>query len=389
MNMQELHIETVEQLTGLCDLISGSQWLALDTEFVREKSYYPNFCLLQVSNGEVAASVDPLSLDELSPLLEIIYDPKVTKIFHAGRQDLEIFHNLWGKLPTPLFDTQLAATLLGLGDQVGYGNLVKQLLGRQLEKGHARTDWSRRPLQQDQLRYALDDVIYLGEIYLKLVASLRELGRERWLEEDFDMLSTPATYIISPDKAWQRIKGRQYLKGVQLAILQALASWRESEAQRANKPKRWILKDEVLTELSKRQPKDIKQLERIRGLETGTINRKGDTLLKLIGDARQLPKEQWPEEKRIPPRLDSNQEAIADLLVCSLRLLAKQNNITHTALATRKDLEKMITGARDLDILHGWRRALAGDDLLNVLEGKLLPVIKDSRITLQQRDEGT
>ena len=382
--MQELHIETAEQLTRLCDLISGSQWLALDTEFVREKSYYPNFCLLQVSNGEVAASVDPLSLDELSPLLEIIYDPKVTKIFHAGRQDLEIFHQLWGKLPTPLFDTQLAATLLGLGDQVGYGNLVKQLLGRELEKGHARTDWSRRPLQQDQLRYALDDVIYLGEIYLRLVANLQELGREGWLKEDFDMLSNPATYIVSPDKAWQRIKGRQYLKGVQLAILQTLAGWRESEAQRANKPKRWILKDEVLTELSKRQPKDIKQLERIRGLETGTLNRKGDTLLKLIDEARQLPKEQWPEAKQIPSRLDSNQEAIADLLVCSLRLLAKKNNITYTALATRKELEKMVTGERDLDILHGWRRALAGDDLLNVLEGKLLPVIKDNRITLQQ-----
>ncbi len=384
--MQELRVETAEQLPRLCELISGSQWLALDTEFVREKSYYPNFCLLQVSNGEVAASVDPLSLDELSPLLDIIYDPKVIKIFHAGRQDLEIFHDLWSKLPTPLFDTQLAATLLGLGDQVGYGNLVKQLLGIQLEKGHARTDWSRRPLQQDQLRYALDDVIYLGEIYLKLEASLRKLGRESWLVEDFEMLASPDTYIISPDKAWQRIKGRQYLKGVQLAVLQTLAGWRESEAQRANKPKRWILKDEVLTELSKRQPKDIKQLERIRGLETGTIGHKGDTLLKLISDARQLPKEQWPEEKQIPPRLNSNQEAIADLLVCSLRLLAKTNNITHTALATRKELEKMVTGARDLEILHGWRRALAGDDLLKVLEGKLLPVIKDGRIELEQRD---
>ncbi|MES9874721.1 MAG: ribonuclease D, partial [Candidatus Sedimenticola sp. 6PFRAG7] len=160
--MQELFVDTPKQLNALCEQLRGSPWLALDTEFVREKTYHPNFCLLQVANGEVAACVDPLVLDDITPLLDIIFDSGITKVFHAARQDLEIFQHLWQRLPVPLFDTQLAATLLGMGDQVGYGNLVKKTLGLELEKGHARTDWARRPLQETQLRYALDDVIYLG-----------------------------------------------------------------------------------------------------------------------------------------------------------------------------------------------------------------------------------
>ena len=171
--MQELHIATEQQLHELCTLLQGSRWLALDTEFIREKTYYPDFCLLQISNGTVAASVDPLAIEDLSELVDIMYDGSIVKIFHAGRQDLEIFHQLWGKLPQPLFDTQLAATLLGLGSQIGYGNLVQKVIGRELEKGHSRTDWSRRPLSQDQLRYALDDVIYLGDIYTNITKRLQ------------------------------------------------------------------------------------------------------------------------------------------------------------------------------------------------------------------------
>lgn len=226
--MQESYIDKPEQLEQLCEAIRQSEWLALDTEFMREKTYYPKLCLLQVCNGKTAACVDPLSLNRLDPLIEIIMDPSIVKVFHAGRQDLEIFNFLWQKLPAPLFDTQLAATLLGLGEQLGYASLVQKLLGIELDKGHTRTDWSRRPLQPGQLRYALDDVIYLGEIYNDLDNRLRKLGRENWLQEEFTLLADPDTYRIDPDSAWQKIKGRQRLKGVQLAVLQRLTAWRKT-----------------------------------------------------------------------------------------------------------------------------------------------------------------
>ncbi len=382
--MQELYIESTAQLNELCERLHGNPWLALDTEFMREKTYYPQFCLLQVSNGKIAACVDPLAIDDLKPLRKLIYDPSAVKVFHAGRQDLEIFHYLWGQLPQPLFDTQLAATLLGMGDQVGYGNLVQKLLGHTLEKGHTRTDWSRRPLHPDQRRYALDDVIFLGEIYQKMHQQLEQKGRSEWLQADFALLADPATYKADTANLWQRVKGCQHLKGAQLAVLRALSSWREEEARRANKPKRWIVKDEVLLELARHQPEEIGQLERVRALEPGTIKRQGTALLKLIAEARQLPREQWPTGKQPPPRLSTNQEAMADLLICSLRLLAEQQHITPSALASRKDLERLITGERDLNILQGWRGMLAGGALLEVLEGRSAPQIREGRLVLSK-----
>jgi ribonuclease D len=385
--MLERHIQTEQQLIELCEQLADSPWLALDTEFVREKTYYPQFCLLQISNGEIAASVDPLRIQELGPLLELLYDERIVKVFHAGRQDLEIFHNLWGRLPAPLFDTQLAASLLGLGDQIGYGNLVEQLLSHTLEKGHSRTDWSRRPLDEAQLRYALDDVIYLGQIYLRLKQQLQAQGREGWLQDDFDQLTNPDTYTNPPQAAWKRIKGRQPLKGVQLAVLQALAAWREQEAQQANRPKRWILKDEVLADLARRQPGELAQLEKIRGLEPGTIKRRGELLLKLIADARALPKEQWPRDKRRAIRLDPNQEALTDLLYGCLRLLAEQNNITPAALAGRKEIEALVGGERELEIMHGWRRVIAGNRLLQILDGACWPELEQGRLILSARNQ--
>lgn len=385
--MQELYIDSPSQLETLCQQIRNSEWLALDTEFVREKTYYAKLCLLQICDGKVAACVDPLAIKDLGPLLDILDNPDTVKVFHAGYQDLEIFHHGWQRLPAPLFDTQLAASLLGLGDQVGYGNLVQQMLGHQLEKGHARTDWSRRPLEQEQLRYALDDVIYLGELYLKLQAELEAQGRTDWLTEDFTELADPSSYTIDPSTMWQRIKGRKYLKGVQLSVLQALAAWREGEAERADRPRRWILKDEVLTELARRQPQGITDLEKIRGLEAGAIKRWGDTLLRLIADAKALPKEQWPREKAKPTRLTPNQEAVTDLLMCCLRLQGEKESIAPSALAARRDLERLVSGDRELELLHGWRKLVAGELLVEVLEGRIAPRMVNGRLELHTTGE--
>ncbi len=371
--MQELFIDTPDQLQNLCIRLAGSSWLALDTEFLREKSYYPKFCLLQIANEQIAACIDPLKVDDFSALMPLLEDPGITKIFHAGRQDLEIFHQLWNTLPTPLFDTQLAAMLTGHGDQVGYAPLVQKLLNITLDKSHSRADWSLRPLPQEQHRYALDDVIYLGRIYLQLKAELEHLGRTHWLEDDFKTLTAPATYQIDPQQQWQRIRGRQHLKGVQLAILQSLASWREEIAMKRNKPKGWIIKDDVLLELARRRPKDKTGLSRTRGLEGHTVERHGETLLKLISDSSKLPAERWPKEKIQRTRLTTEQEAMVDILMCSLRLLAKKQQLSPQALATRKELEQLVAGSQDLAFLSGWKKAVIGDDLQKVMDGDLWP----------------
>ena len=211
--MQEKIVDTPSELIALCEQLRDSEWLALDTEFIREKTYYPRLCLIQVCNGDVAACVDPLKLSDLQPMLDILYDGRILKVLHAARQDLEIFLHDHHRLPMPVFDTQPAAALLGHGDQIGYANLVKLLLNVQLPKDQSRTDWSRRPLEAQQLRYALDDVIYLGELYLHMRGHLFDRERLQWLAADFATLADPRTYFPDPQGMWKRIKGRQVLRG--------------------------------------------------------------------------------------------------------------------------------------------------------------------------------
>jgi len=283
--MQELHIDTPEGLSALCDRLRHSPWLALDTEFMREKTYYPQLCLLQVSNGEVAAGIDPLAIDDLSPIRDLLFEPDTVKVFHAGHQDLELFQQLWQELPAPLFDTQPAAELAGLDNQMGYARLVEALLDHPLDKGHTRTDWSRRPLKPEQLRYALDDVIYLGQVYLRLLDRLGDKRNDERLLAAFDRMADPATYITEPEDAWKRLKARKYLRGPQLAVLKKLAAWRESEAMKADKPRGWILSNEALFELAKTRPRGMARLWKIPGLQPGVVKRRGQLLLQLIAEA--------------------------------------------------------------------------------------------------------
>jgi len=367
--METLYIDTPAKLADLCRRMAGKPWLALDTEFLRETTYYPKLCLLQLASDELAACVDPLALEDLSPLLALLYDPAVTKVFHAARQDLEIFLHRWGRIPTPLFDTQPAAALMGIGDQVGYGALVEHLLDIKLEKGHARTDWTRRPLDPQQLEYAYNDVIHLGDVYLKLHAALNHLGRLDWLESDFAELADPATYIVEPPEAWKKVKGRQVLRGVQYAVLQRLAEWREREAVTNDRPRRRLLNDELMVDLARRMPQGQEQIERLRGMDERDARRWGRQWLALIEEGRQMPRELWPRE-HIPPKLSPQQEALTDVLSAALRLIASERKLTPAAIAGRKEIERLVAGDSKSELLHGWRAAVAGRQLQALLNGQ-------------------
>ncbi|MBL1321610.1 MAG: ribonuclease D [Methylophaga sp.] len=364
------YIDTEVELDQFCQQIANSTWITVDTEFLREKTYYPQLCLIQVANDEHIACIDPLALDDLTPLLDIIYNPEITIVFHAARQDLELFYMLRDDLPSNVFDTQLAATVLGYGDQIGYGNLVQQCINVDLDKAHSRTDWTKRPLDPAQITYAADDVRYLRDVYKLLTQQLAEKNRTHWLEDDFATLTNINTYKPDPDNIWRKVKGFGRLKGVQLAVLKQLAAWREQRAIKSNRPRRWIIKDDVLLDLAKLQPESTDKFSMIRGLENSTVNRYGDTLLAEIKHAKSIPKEQWPVLKKIQA-LSQQQNAIVDALMALVRKFCDEQSIAPVAVASRKEIERMVSGETDLPILQGWRNEIVGHHLKQFLDGKL------------------
>lgn len=368
--MSDLYVSSPAALANFCAQLHGHSWLALDTEFVRESTYYPQLCLVQVASENLLACIDPLALADLEPLLELLYDPRITKILHAARQDLEIFFHLRGLVPSPVFDTQLAATLLGQGNQIGYATLVRELLDVELDKSQSRTDWSHRPLEPAQLKYAADDVRYLPAIYHQQHTALAHLKRLTWLTEDCEALCEPAGYAPHPHELWKRVKGGQQLRGVQLATLRALASWREAQASTENRPRRWVLSDDMLVELARCMPTNWQRLERVRGLKPDDRQRYGKLLLEIIKTARSEPSENWPW-LTARERLQPEQEALVDAMMAVVRLHSLQNTVESHVLASRKDLEQLLRGALDVPLLHGWRAALVGRELQALLRGEL------------------
>ncbi|MGZ8216342.1 ribonuclease D [Methylomagnum sp.] len=369
-------IDSPARLSEFCASLRGAEWIAVDTEFLRERTYYPRFCLLQIAHGPHVACIDPLALDNLDPLADILFDPAVTKVLHAGRQDLEIFHQLWNRLPAPLFDTQIAAPLIGLAEQISYAGLVAELLGVSLSKTHSRTDWSLRPLSDAQLRYAADDVIYLGAAYQALRGQLEALDRLGWLADDFAALLNPALYETPPELAWQRIGGVQQLRSKQLAILQGLAAWREETARAQDIPRNWVVKDEAMVDLARIAPKNPEELKRVRGLEERTLKRYGNQLCQLICEG----------QDRAPPALDikarsarrtPEEEALLDLLNAVVRLRAAQHTLNPAVLAGRKDLEQLLDQPEQSKLLKGWRKAMAGEELMALLRGECHIAVAD------------
>ena len=363
-------IDDQSGLNDLCAVLSRAPWFAIDTEFLREKTYYPKLCLLQVATPGHVACIDPLALDDMTLLLDVIFDSSITKVMHAARQDMEIFYHLRGAVPAPVFDTQVAALLLGLPDQVGYGGLVQELLGVKLHKLHSRTDWSQRPLDEAQLQYAADDVIYLAQAYQLIQEKLGESGRLDWLTDDLQALSDPALYAAHPDSAWLRVKGANKLSGDALAVLQALAAWRESKAQTLDRPRGWLLRDDVLLDIARHRPATSVSLGKIRGLHENSVRKHGDELLALVEKAAGTRPAPFPRRK-LRQRLTPAQDAAVDVMQAVVRLVGEENRINPAVLANRNQLEQLLLGNTDVPVLQGWRRQLAGERLQGFLDGKL------------------
>jgi ribonuclease D len=375
------YIDSAAELTRCCNQLAGADWIALDTEFLREKTYYPKLCLLQIATPDCVACIDPLALDDLDPILDLIFDTGVTKVMHSARQDMEIFYHLRGAAPSPVFDTQVAALLLGYPDQIGYGNLVREILDVNLEKLHTRADWSLRPLTQDQVEYAADDVIYLVDVYRRLHARLAERGRLAWLDEDFARLSSDALYSNPPGDAWLRVKGGSRIKGPALAVLQALAGWRETLAQQRDRPRGWILKDDVLVEIARHRPASLDALGRIRGLQDAFIHHNGKQLIGLIAAAGKQPPTPFPDAGS-RTRLTPEQDALVDVMSAVVRLSSIEHALNPAVLAPRKQLERMLAGDDAVEILHGWRRRLVGERLQALLKGELSLSVRDGKLAL-------
>ena len=379
------YIDTPGQLATLCEQIKKEPWLALDTEFLREKTYYPKFCLLQIATPEWVACIDPIALPQLETLFEAIYNPAIVKVFHSCRQDLEIFFQWTGKLPSPIFDTQVAAPLLGFQDNPGYAMLVSSLLSVNLNKAHTRADWSKRPLTEAELEYAADDVIYLCQIYQIMVQKLTALGRIDWLKNDFAELTNPALYKVDPETAWFKIKGKNKLTGKQLSIIQTLAQWREKIAQAEDRPKSWLLRDELLFDLAKLQPETVQELANVRGINERSVNRYGKELCQLITAAKNRPPMPLHEKDRSAKKTQQ-EEAILDILTALVRVRAEENALNPTILASRKDLEELLSNGDDeCPLLHGWRYTMAGKELVGLLKGELLLGIDSDKLAIIEK----
>lgn len=367
--MPEL-ITRSSDLESLAAQLRGHGWFALDTEFIREKTYWPKLCLIQVATPLRLACIDPLACDSLEPLLDVLDDRSVTKVLHAADQDLETFHHLSGRMPQPLFDTQIAAPLLGYPEQAGYARLVESVLGVKLSKGHARTDWTERPLPADALAYAADDVRYLVPLYESLHAGLAERGRLEWLADDFNALADPARFQRPPADAWQRLKGFERLSSASRAVAAALAEWRERTAREQDRPRGHILRDDALMDIARTLPADRNGLDRLRSLRDNVAARHGERLLELVAEARKRQPPAADTANRNGPDLDAAGEALTDALSALVRLRAAEEDLNPNSIATRRELARIAAGESVHEILAGWRGRLIGSEIEAFMNGE-------------------
>ncbi len=375
-----------EDLLPLVERLSKHPFVAVDTEFMRENTYWPDLCLIQIASPEEAAAIDPKADLDMTPLLDLmVKNTDVVKVFHAGGQDLEIIYNLTDKTPLPLFDTQIAAMALGHGEQVGYSNLIESMLGHNIDKGARFTDWSRRPLDKRQIDYAIADVTHLATVFPKLLARLKKTGRGGWLDEEMERLANPLSFAFEAEDAWKRLK-LPSRNPVVLGRLKALAGWRETEARTKNIPRGRIVKDDTLGELSAHPPKTQDDLGRVRGLSAGwRTNDIGARLMAAVELARPLEPHEMPDREPRRPGLTKDSVLVSDLLKLLLKIRAKEAGVAPRLIARSDDLEALAAGVRkDLAILQGWRFEEFGRDALDLVEGRLGFAIENGKLKMSR-----
>ncbi|UIP06086.1 ribonuclease D [Erythrobacter sp. SDW2] len=388
MKIHELITDT-ETLRQLCERLAKSDFVCVDTEFMRENTYWPELCLIQIGNQEEAAAVDPLAPGiDLAPLWELMCNNEdVLKVFHAGGQDVEIVYNFTGKTPHPIFDTQIAMMAISQSEQIGYANLVETWLGLTIDKGARFTDWSRRPLTDRQIEYAIGDVTHLADIFPRILKKLVKTGRGAWLDAEMEKLADPENYANNADVAWRRIRSPGRNPAV-LGRLKSLAAWREAEAQHKNIPRGRIVRDETLADIASHPPKKQADLAKVRGLsQAWRDNDIGKRLMKAIEKAEPLPKEEMPEKTGHGAPLGKEGALVADLLKLLLKIRAREIDIAARLLTRADEMEALAAGVRDLPILQGWRYEIFGKDALELVEGKLAFAVKNGKLTMTHVDD--
>ena len=363
-------------LTSLCETLSQSRFITIDTEFIRERTYWPQLCLVQlarpedVGDAERSYLVDPMAGLDLEPLFALMRNPNVLKVFHAARQDIEIFVHLMGDVPAPIFDTQVAAMVCGYGDQVGYETLVRRIASASLDKSSRFTDWARRPLSDKQLRYAAGDVTHLRTVYQELAAQLAKTGRESWVESEMEVLCARSTYVTEPEEAWRRIKTRSGDKRF-LGIVRALAAWREEEAQARDVPRGRLLKDDAVLEIAAAAPTDREQLGRLRSLQREARKPEtADRILAAVGEGVQNPAATVQKQRQRKQRPGG--QALAELLKVLLKANADRLGVAQRLIASAADIDQLANDPEDdMAVLRGWRRDAFGDDAMKLIRGEI------------------
>ncbi len=377
-----LYIDTPRALKDCIAQASSCDILAIDTEFLREKTYFAKLCLVQMGFGDEVALIDPLALDDLTALAALFEQENIVKVFHAGSQDIEILYRRVGVMPRPVFDTQIAAAILGYSHQTGLGALVGSLCGTSIKKSDSFTDWSVRPLAASQLEYAAEDVIYLPALYQIMTKRLREAGRLAWLDSDFADLIDPARFEIDPRLRYQRLKRANQLSRKQLAAAREMAAWREEQAQVRDIPRKWVLSDEQIVEACKREAKTIDDLYMVRGLREKLPVQDARFLVRAMKEAYQLPVEELPQL----PHTNSNEPNVdnaVDLMLALVRLRSKESGIAMQTLASHAALSELARGHRETsELLRGWRKHIIGDELVRLLDGDISLALEDNELVV-------
>ena len=373
-----MYIESSEPLQRLCAQARTEARLAIDLEFIRENTYAPQLALIQVAVSDTCAIVDPLAVDDLSPLVEVLTDPGILKVLHAAGQDVEVLHWHTGSLAKPIFDTQIAASMTGLGEQLSYGRLVDSLLGVSLAKGESYSDWLRRPLLPSQTKYALDDVRYLLPMHDLLSKRLDTMGRAAWTADECRKFTDPVLYERDPRTLYRRIRNGKNLSPQGLAVLRELAAWRDEEARQRNRPHGRVLSNEILVDLARRTPQTHADLQRLRGLPQRELERSAEAILSVVQRGLEVPETDCPQPENRDHRLTPSEELTVKFLDASLKALCQREKLPASFIANRNDLETLVRRYRKdrlptegSPVLEGWRGELVGRDLLAVLEGRL------------------